>query len=104
VYAATSAYEPFGLAAVEAALSRCALIVNDIPVFHELWGDAAFYFKRNDAGSLALAIEFLATEEQQRREYANRAYERASKNFVTERMVSQYEQIYCQLVRQEVAA
>lgn len=103
-YAATSAYEPFGLAAVEAALSRCALIVNDIPVFHELWGDAAFYFKRNDAGSLAMAIEFLATEEQQRREYANRAYERASTNFITERMVSQYEQIYCQLVRQEVAA
>jgi hypothetical protein len=37
VYAATSRYEPFGLSPVEGALSRCALLMNDNPVFHELW-------------------------------------------------------------------
>src|SRR5262249_6718513 len=47
IYVATSRYEPFGLAPLEAALSRCALVLNDIPVFHELWGDAAFYFHSN---------------------------------------------------------
>ena len=39
-YAATSRYEPFGLAPLEAALSKCALILNDIPSFRELWGDS----------------------------------------------------------------
>src|SRR5438067_13655278 len=35
IYVATSRYEPFGLAPVEAALSVCALITNDISTFHE---------------------------------------------------------------------
>jgi glycosyltransferase involved in cell wall biosynthesis len=33
LYAATARYEPFGLAPVEAALSRCAIVANDIPSF-----------------------------------------------------------------------
>ena len=43
IYAATSRYEPFGLAPLEAAFSRCALVANDIPSFREIWGDAALY-------------------------------------------------------------
>ena len=39
IYAATSRYEPFGLAPLEAALSRCAIVASDIPTFRELWGD-----------------------------------------------------------------
>jgi glycosyltransferase involved in cell wall biosynthesis len=31
IYVATSQYEPFGLALVEAALSRCAILASDIP-------------------------------------------------------------------------
>ena len=38
IYIATSRYEPFGLAPLEAALSRCALVANDIPSLRELWG------------------------------------------------------------------
>jgi glycogen(starch) synthase len=103
-YAATSAYEPFGLAPVEAALSRCALIANDIPVFHELWGDAALYFRKNDAKSLADAIAFLAANPKIRREYAERAYRCALEKFTADRMISDYEKLYGKLVPQEVAA
>ena len=103
-YAATSCYEPFGLAAVEAALSRCALIVNDLPVFHELWGDAACYFQKNDSASLAEAIAFLAAHPERRLDYAGRAYARASENFTKDRMITEYEGLYSQLVAQEVAA
>ena len=41
IYAATSRYEAFGMTALEAALSRCAIVANDIPPFREVWGEAA---------------------------------------------------------------
>ena len=53
IYAATARYEPLGMAALEAAFSRCAIVANDIPSFREVWGDAALYFRTNDAASLA---------------------------------------------------
>ncbi len=104
MYAATPAYEPFGLAPVEAALSRCALIANDLPVFHELWADSACYFRRNDGDSLADAIAFLASHSERRREYAERAYRRAIDTFTRDRMIAEYERLYCKLVAREVAA
>lgn len=44
IYIAPSVYEPFGLAPLEAGLCGCALLLNDIPSFHEVWKDAAIYF------------------------------------------------------------
>lgn len=104
IYAATPRYEPFGLAPLEAALSRCALVANDIPTFHELWGDAAYYFRRNDADGLAQAIELLHADSGLRRSYANRAYERARERFTAERMVDDYLGLYRQLVPAGVMA
>ena len=92
-YAATSRYEPFGLAPLEAALSHCALVANDIPVFHEIWGGAAFYFRTNDADSLAAAVRFLHVHPELRQCFADRAYERAQ-HFSTSRMVDQYQRLY----------
>lgn len=104
IYAATSRYEPFGLAPVEAALSGCALIANDIPSFHELWADAAFYFKRNDADSLAAALRLLSENSSLRTEYAQRAYERARRLFTASRMVGEYEDLYFNLTSKRAAA
>jgi len=59
IYAATSRYEAFGMAPLEAAFSRCAIIANDIPSFREIWADAAIYFQANDAESLANVIRRL---------------------------------------------
>ena len=59
VYAATPRYEPLGMAALDAAFSRCAIVANDIPSFREVWGDAALYFRTNDAGSLAAILRQL---------------------------------------------
>ena len=101
-YVATSRYEPFGLAPLEAALSRCALIANDIPVFHELWGDAACYFRRNDADELADTIRMLSEDAWLRCFYADKAYERARERFDAERMVTEYEDLYCDLTGQNL--
>jgi glycosyltransferase involved in cell wall biosynthesis len=98
MYAATSRYEPFGLAPLEAALSRCALIANDIPTFHELWGDTAYYFRYNDADSLARAIVRLHEDRELRQTYANLAYHRARECFTAERMADEYLALYRRLV------
>jgi glycogen synthase len=94
IYVATSRYEPFGLSPLEAALSDCALVMNDNPVFHELWGDAAIYFRQNDADDLARVLGELCTNAETRNRYAQRAYDTACAKFTSERMVREYEQIY----------
>jgi glycosyltransferase involved in cell wall biosynthesis len=94
IYAATSRYEPFGLSPLEAALSACALVLNDNPVFHELWGDSGIYFKKDDAADLARVIADLRNAPEARREYADRAYHTAREKFTAAHMVEQYEKIY----------
>jgi len=99
IYAATSRYEPFGLSPLEGGLSRCALVLNDNPAFHELWGDAGLYFKKDDAEDLARLINELRNDPELRQEYGQRAYEVALEKFSAVAMVEQYERIY-----QDVAA
>ncbi len=94
LYAATSRYEPFGLSPLEAALSRCALVLNDLPVFHELWGDAGQYFEKNNAAGLARVIAKLRRDSEKLRQQGHRAYQRALDNFSARRMVAEYETLY----------
>jgi glycosyltransferase involved in cell wall biosynthesis len=104
IYAITSRYEPFGLAPVEAAFSHCALVANDIPVFHELWGDSAIYFRRNDPDALADAIRLVNDNVELRDEYADRSWRRALARFDAQRMISQYETLYGELSSKGAAA
>jgi glycosyltransferase involved in cell wall biosynthesis len=97
IYVATSRYEPFGLSPLEAALSGCALVINDIPVFHELWGDAALYFQRNDPHALAELMSELKHSPWLREQYGARAYETACRKFTAARMVADYESAYQQV-------
>lgn len=94
IYAATSRYEPLGIGALEAAFSRCAIVANDIPSYREIWGDAALYFRTNDAASLAENIRLLNEDRPMRRAYAEMAYTRARERFTTKRMIDQYLQLY----------
>jgi glycosyltransferase involved in cell wall biosynthesis len=98
IYAAPSRYEPFGLAPVEAALSRCALAMSDNPVFHELWGDAAVFFKQDDAEDCARQINRLRHETDLRERGRDRAFQTASEKFTAARMVAEYENAYQQLL------
>ncbi len=98
IYAATARYEPLGMPALEAAFSRCAIVANDIPSFREIWGDAALYFRTNDAASLAENIRKLNADRPMRRAYAELAYSRARERFTTRRMIDDYLQLYRSLV------
>jgi len=104
IYAATARYEPLGMAALEAAFSRCAIVANDIPSFREIWGDAALYFRTNDAASLAENIRRLNEDRPMRRAYAELAYTRARERFTTKRMIDDCLQLYRNLIPVRSAA
>ncbi len=97
IFAATSQYEPTGLASLEAAFSRCALVANDTEVYRELWGDAALYFERNDADSLNAVLAQLDGDRELTRLYGTRAYNRARERFTARRMVDDYLRLYRRL-------
>jgi glycosyltransferase involved in cell wall biosynthesis len=104
MYIATSRYEPFGLAPLEAALSGCALIANDIPTFREIWGSDAVYFDTNNSRALLLTIQELASNSKRRAECAERVFERARTHFTSQRMAEDYLKLYHSLGSAEVAA
>ena len=104
IYAATACYEPLGLATLEAAFSRCAIVANDIPSYREMWGDAALYFRTNDGTSLAKSIRVLSEDRSMRRAYAELAYARARERFTTKRMIEEHLQLYRSLVSVGTAA
>jgi len=98
IYAATARYEPLGIAPLEAAFSRCAIVANDIPSFREVWGDAALYFRTNDGGSLAETLRHLDADRALRHAYGDRAFTRARERFTTKRMIDDYLDLYRSLV------
>jgi len=104
MYAGTARYEPAGMNLIEAALSRCALILNDIPSLREIWGQAAVYFRTNDADSLAEAVRILSSDQQMLRSFANRAFQRARESFNAYRMTDNYVQLYRKIANQRAQA
>src|SRR5262249_11423932 len=101
IYAASSQYEPFGLAPVEAALSRCALVASDIPPFRELWDGAALFFRNNDAESLGDVFEHLVRDPDLRCYQANVAYRHAQQRFSADRMINEYVNLYQALIPEQ---
>jgi glycosyltransferase involved in cell wall biosynthesis len=91
IYICTSRYEPFGLAALEAALCGCAVLANDIPSLREVWDSAALYF---DSGhSLTRLLHQLSKDPM----LLNAAQERSSaraRTFTAERMASTYYRLF----------
>lgn len=75
IYIAPSIYEPFGLAPLEAALCGCAVLLNDIPTFREVWGDSALYFA--GAESLNRQLDRLVNNPSLLERACSRAYKRA---------------------------
>lgn len=94
IYVAASRYEPFGLAPVEAALSRCAVVASDIPPFRELWGSAAVFFRNDDAADLRRTLAHLVSDPGLRHRYANLAYNHARARFSAARMIDEYLELY----------
>ena len=103
IYALPARYEPFGLSALEAALSGCALVLGDIPSLREVWGAAALYVQPDDPGGLANAVSRLAGDTGFRQEMASRALARA-RQYSLDRAVDSYLALYGELTGARAAA
>jgi glycosyltransferase involved in cell wall biosynthesis len=104
IYIATSQYEPFGLAPLEAALSRCAILASDIPTFREVWGDNAIYFRNNDRKSLEAALFRLCADPAAIKQYADCALAHARRSYTSSRMTESYLSLYRSLIPSGVVA
>jgi glycogen(starch) synthase len=96
VFAEPARYEPFGLAALEAALCGCALVLGDIPTLREVWGDAALFVSPDDPEALIHAVNGLLRDPLRSSRTAARARERALRcppTAMAERYLSAYEQV-----------
>jgi glycogen synthase len=102
IYALPAKYEPFGLSVLEAALSRCALVLGDIPSLRENWDGAATFVPSDDPEALKEAVGHLIDRSADLRASAERAFDRA-KNFPVERMARGYLDAYGALARQAPA-
>lgn len=100
VYALPARYEPFGLTALEAALSGCALVLSDIPTLRELWGDAAEFVPPEEPQAWAEALNRLAAEPRRREALAGLALGRAQ-TMTAETMGEGYLAAYRSLLARE---
>lgn len=98
IFVGTSRYEPFGLAPLEAALSGCALVLNDIPSYREIWAGSAAYFARDSGDALARVLQRLAGDDRSRAELAANGLHRARTRYSAAAMTDAYVALYRRLV------
>jgi glycosyltransferase involved in cell wall biosynthesis len=94
IYLATSRYEPFGLAALEAAFCGCALVAADTPSYREVWGSAAVYFPPGDASALRHRVTELINNPLLAERMGSVARTRALELYTADRMAQCYWDLY----------
>lgn len=77
IYALPALHEPSGLAALPAALSGCALVLADLPVLRQAWGECAVYADPRDPDAWHQALQRLIQDDRVRRRMADLAGNRA---------------------------
>ncbi|GGE32246.1 glycosyl transferase [Agaricicola taiwanensis] len=93
IFVSPSIYEPFGLAALEAARAEAALVLADIPTYRELWRDVALFADPRDPDSFASAINTLVADPE-RRQALGRSARARSQRFSTEAQTRSYLDLY----------
>lgn len=88
-----SKMEGFGIPPLEAMSVGCPAIVSDIPVFHEVYGDAAVYFNQNDPKNIARVIKKTLGDVRGLREMVKRGYKQVAK-YSWEKLVKETAKIY----------
>ncbi|HEX2923424.1 MAG TPA: glycosyltransferase family 4 protein [Chloroflexota bacterium] len=100
-YLATSSYEPFGLAALEAALSGCVLLAADTPSYREIWGDAALFYEPRNPAALRNALMQLLGNDAGVEKLPQAARGRALERYTSDRMAREYYRLYEHLLTGE---
>lgn len=103
IYALPAKYEPFGLSALEAGLSGCALVLSDIPSLREVWGDNALFLPPEDPACWANTLNRLAGDPVWRQVLADRAFAH-SRKYAPRRMGRNYLSAYHAIVEPNVTS
>jgi glycosyltransferase involved in cell wall biosynthesis len=103
IYVSPALYEPFGLAALEAASFGAALILGDIESQREIWGDSALFVAPRDSEAVRAAVERVTFDAELRNVLARRAGRRA-RQFTLEKQARLYSSLYAQLIRKHASA
>lgn len=93
VYAQPALVDPFGLAALDAALQGCALVLSDLPSLREMWEGAATFVPLHDGEAWAAELRSLIEDVPRRRRLAEAARTRAG-DFRPERQAEEMLRIY----------
>ena len=97
IYAMCSRSEGFGLALVEAALTKTPIVCSDIEVFHEIFDEnQVSYFKLDDQQSLLQAIDKALSN--QGKEKSQKAYQHALGQFSGNTMAHNYWELYKSII------
>lgn len=97
IFVSTALYEPFGLAALEAAQAGCPLVLSDIPTFRELWSGAALFVDPRDAADIAETLVRLSRNGDERKKLGAAARARAA-TYTLEAMGAATLEAYRQIV------
>lgn len=97
IFVSPALYEPFGLSVLEAAAAGCALVLSDIPTFHELWRGAALFFDPTDSDALRRTLAELSADDTGRARLQRAAYEQ-SLTYSLRRTTSAYLGLYQELI------
>lgn len=99
VFVMPSLYEPFGLSALEAAFSGCALLLGRIPSAQEIWKDYALYFDPHQPSELISLINKIMADDKFRNKISRKAIIGASV-YEPDKMTEEYLSLY-QMLKQE---
>lgn len=102
-YVLPARYEPFGLSALEAALSGCLLILADNPTLKELWQDTALYFNPDKPEEID-AILLSASSKPEERDALIKRSRAHAQQFSLAHMSIQYLNTYQYLVQSNLVS
>jgi glycogen synthase len=103
IYCLPARYEPFGLSAVEAALSGRALVLGDIPSLRETWRHRAVFVPPDDPQALESALQRLIEDPDRRASLAAGSRARALQLSV-DKMLAGYLAAYGEVLADRAAA
>mgnify|MGYP003393417340 CR=1 FL=1 len=88
-----SKMEGFGIPPLEAMSVGCPAIVSDIPVFHEVYGDAAVYFDQDDPNDIAKVVKETLANKKLLKEMIEKGYSQVAK-YSWKKCVEETYQVY----------